>query len=99
MLFDYSMYLPDRRTVLAVKSLIFSQTKFFEYFLDLTLRQGPKASGKTELLYHLLTNCILPKEWRGIELGGHACGVLWLDTDLKFDLQRVLTLMHHKFVQ
>jgi hypothetical protein len=74
-------------------------SNFLSFFQDLITGQGPKASGKTELLYQLLTNCILPKEWRGIELGGHECGVLLFDTDLKFDLQRVLTLLHYKFVQ
>lgn len=51
------------------------------------------------MIYRLLSKCILPKEWRGLELGGQECGVVLLDTDLKFNLQRVLVLLQATLAQ
>ncbi|OCH95764.1 hypothetical protein OBBRIDRAFT_744938, partial [Obba rivulosa] len=55
--------------------------------------QGPAASGKTHLLYHLLIICISPREYQRVQLGGWDKAALFFDTDNTFDVSRFRQLL------
>lgn len=65
--------------------------------------QGPAASGKTQLLYHLASCCLLPKEVLVVSTDGHAecvvhlggwCrSVIVLDCDGRWDTTRLHTIL------
>lgn len=68
--------------------------------------QGPAASGKTQLLYHLAMKCILPHEIsltfsgdslsylsRAIHIGGWGKGVIIMDTDGRWSMKRLKHLL------
>uniref|UniRef100_A0A8C6TXF6 RecA family profile 1 domain-containing protein n=1 Tax=Neogobius melanostomus TaxID=47308 RepID=A0A8C6TXF6_9GOBI len=52
---------------------------------------GPEGTGKTELLYHLLSRCLLPRGAGGLEVG-----VVFVDTDYSLDLLRLVSIMDHR---
>ncbi|KAL2231888.1 UNVERIFIED_CONTAM: DNA repair protein XRCC2 [Sesamum indicum] len=52
---------------------------------------GPSPSAKTLILIQTSINCILPKEWKGVQYGGLERPVLFVDLDCRFD---VLSLSH-----
>uniref|UniRef100_A0A1A8HWW4 X-ray repair complementing defective repair in Chinese hamster cells 2 n=2 Tax=Nothobranchius kuhntae TaxID=321403 RepID=A0A1A8HWW4_NOTKU len=47
--------------------------------------------GKTELLYHLLCRCVLPKETGGLEVD-----VVFVDTDYSLDMSRLVSILDSK---
>ncbi|KAL3845622.1 hypothetical protein ACJIZ3_003025 [Penstemon smallii] len=56
---------------------------------------GPSPSAKTLILTQAVVNCILPKEWKGVQYGGLERAVLFVDLDCRFDvlsLSRALEL-------
>ncbi|XP_077159490.1 DNA repair protein XRCC2 [Paroedura picta] len=55
---------------------------------------GPEGTGKTEMLYHLVVRCVLPKAGGGLEVS-----LLFIDTDFHFDMLRLVTLLEHKLSQ
>ncbi|XP_006273603.2 DNA repair protein XRCC2 [Alligator mississippiensis] len=55
---------------------------------------GPEGSGKTEMLYHLISRCILPKSGGGLEVE-----VMFIDTDYHFDMLRLVTILEHRLPQ
>ncbi|NXA35860.1 XRCC2 protein, partial [Eudromia elegans] len=55
---------------------------------------GPEGTGKTEMLYHLVARCILPKSGGGLEVG-----VVFIDTDYHFDMLRLVTILEHRLAQ
>ncbi|XP_039941108.1 DNA repair protein XRCC2 isoform X2 [Hirundo rustica] len=55
---------------------------------------GPEGTGKTEMLYHLLARCILPKAEGGLEVE-----VMFVDTDYHFDMLRLVTILENRLVQ
>ncbi|XP_010215288.1 PREDICTED: DNA repair protein XRCC2 [Tinamus guttatus] len=55
---------------------------------------GPEGAGKTEMLYHLVARCILPKSGGGLEVG-----VMFIDTDYHFDMLRLVTILEHRLAQ
>lgn len=57
---------------------------------DVIELHGDTGCGKTQILLHLIANCILPKSWNGIELGGRDVGVIFVDTDFNFSLLRLV---------
>ncbi|XP_067131788.1 DNA repair protein XRCC2-like [Centruroides vittatus] len=57
---------------------------------------GKAGSGKTEILYHFISQCILPKSWNGIILNGIDCNVLLIDNDYHFNLLRLVTLIEKR---
>ena len=59
---------------------------------------GQEGSGKTEILLHLITNCILPKSWKDLKLNGRSVGVVYVDTDYHFQLLRLVTIMEHRIL-
>lgn len=59
---------------------------------------GPEGSGKTEMLLHLIANCILPKSWKDLKLNGRSVGVVFVDTDYHFQLLRLVAVMEHRIL-
>ncbi|XP_029003789.1 DNA repair protein XRCC2 [Betta splendens] len=49
---------------------------------------GTEGTGKTELLYHLLCRCVLPKEAGGLEVD-----VVFVDTDYGLDMLRLVSIL------
>ncbi|KAM4606244.1 DNA repair protein XRCC2 [Polymixia lowei] len=49
---------------------------------------GLEGTGKTELLYHLLCQCVLP-----VEAGGVCVEVVFVDTDYSLDMLRLVTIL------
>ncbi|CAG8352908.1 unnamed protein product [Penicillium salamii] len=47
------------------------------------------SSGKSQLLYYLIAIAILPREYGGIPVGGHEAAVVFIDTDDRFDAERL----------
>uniref|UniRef100_A0A8C6LK75 RecA family profile 1 domain-containing protein n=1 Tax=Nothobranchius furzeri TaxID=105023 RepID=A0A8C6LK75_NOTFU len=52
---------------------------------------GGPDHGKTELLYHLLCRCVLPKETGGLEVD-----VVFVDTDYSLDMSRLVSILDSK---
>uniref|UniRef100_A0A6J0SKN7 DNA repair protein XRCC2 n=1 Tax=Pogona vitticeps TaxID=103695 RepID=A0A6J0SKN7_9SAUR len=61
---------------------------------DIVEFHGPEGTGKTEMLYHLIARCILPKTGGGLEVG-----LLFIDTDFHFDMLRLVTILEHRLFQ
>lgn len=59
---------------------------------------GQESSGKTEMLLHLIANCILPKSWKDLKLNGRSVDVVFVDTDYHFQLLRLVTVLEHRIV-
>lgn len=57
---------------------------------------GAEGCGKTEMLLHLIANCILPKSWKDLHLGGRGVGIIFVDTDFHFQLLRLVTIMEYR---
>ncbi|CAK96839.1 uncharacterized protein An09g03970 [Aspergillus niger] len=51
------------------------------------------AAGKSHLLYYLAAVAILPSLFHGIPLGGHESAVVFIDTDGRFDAERLRTVL------
>ncbi|XP_024859241.1 DNA repair protein XRCC2 isoform X3 [Kryptolebias marmoratus] len=49
---------------------------------------GPEGTGKTELLYHLLSRCVLPEAAGGLEVD-----VVFVDTDYSLDMLRLVSIL------
>nr|XP_056713792.1 DNA repair protein XRCC2 [Euleptes europaea] len=61
---------------------------------DIVEFHGPEGTGKTEMLYHLVVRCILPKAGEGLEVS-----LLFIDTDFHFDMLRLVTILEHRLSQ
>nr|XP_054767459.1 DNA repair protein XRCC2-like [Lytechinus pictus] len=57
---------------------------------------GSSGSGKTELLLNLTATCVLPEQWKGIDIGGLGTSVVFVDTDHQFSMLRLFALLEHK---
>ncbi|XP_051467784.1 DNA repair protein XRCC2 [Apus apus] len=55
---------------------------------------GAEGTGKTEMLYHLIARCIIPKSGGGLQVE-----VMFIDTDSHFDLLRLVTILEHRLAQ
>ncbi|XP_037242903.1 DNA repair protein XRCC2 isoform X1 [Falco biarmicus] len=55
---------------------------------------GPEGTGKTEMLYHLIVRCIIPKSGGGLEVE-----VMFIDTDYHFDMLRLVTILENRLAQ
>ncbi|PFX26848.1 DNA repair protein XRCC2 [Stylophora pistillata] len=60
---------------------------------------GMEGSGKTEMLLHLIANCILPRSWKDLKLNGRSVGVVFVDNDFHFQLLRLVTIMEHRILK
>ena len=65
---------------------------------DVVEFSGQEGSGKTEMLLHLIANCILPRSWKDLKLNGRSVGVVYVDTDYHFQLLRLVTIMEHRIL-
>jgi len=54
---------------------------------------GQSGCGKTEILYQVAAGCVLPKRWRGCEVGGREVGVVFFDLDYRFSMLRFMLVM------
>ena len=57
---------------------------------------GGEGSGKSELLFNLTAQCVLPQRWREREVGGRGVEVVWVSTDYKFDVLRMVAVLEGK---
>ncbi|GAM20282.1 hypothetical protein SAMD00019534_034570, partial [Acytostelium subglobosum LB1] len=64
-----------------LQQTIFSKGGFIEVF-------GPSSCGKTELLYHVVAQSVMPKAWSQYQVNGNEIGVIYFDNDFKFDIFR-----------
>ncbi|NXF00595.1 XRCC2 protein, partial [Smithornis capensis] len=55
---------------------------------------GPEGTGKTEMLYHLIARCIIPKSGGGLEVE-----VMFIDTDYHFDMLRLVTILENRLAE
>ncbi|XP_071943754.1 DNA repair protein XRCC2-like [Antedon mediterranea] len=60
---------------------------------------GSSATGKTELLMNLMSKCILPKRWKGIEIDGFEAEVLFIDTDYKFSVMKLHQMLKKQLLK
>jgi DNA-repair protein XRCC2 len=68
-------------------------------FKDVYEFYGSEGTGKTELLLNLITSMILPKEWNSLQLNGSNAGVIFIDTDYKFQILRLVNLMEKRITK
>ncbi|KXJ29770.1 DNA repair protein XRCC2 [Exaiptasia diaphana] len=60
---------------------------------DVVEFHGAEGCGKTEMLLHLIANCVLPQTWNDINLGGHGVQVIFIDTDFHFQVLRLVAIL------
>ena len=60
---------------------------------DVVEIMGGEGSGKSEMLLNITAQCILPRWWRGKEIGGKEVEVVWVSTDYKFDVVRLAAIL------
>ncbi|XP_072534787.1 DNA repair protein XRCC2 [Salminus brasiliensis] len=61
---------------------------------DVVEFHGVEGSGKTEMLYHLMTHCVLPKDRGGLEVE-----VVFVDTDYHFDMLRLVSVLEARLTR
>ena len=57
---------------------------------------GGEGCGKSELLLTITAQCVLPRTWCGREVGGREVEVVWVCTDYKFDVLRLVAVLEGK---
>lgn len=60
---------------------------------DVVEIQGPAASGKTHLLYHMLVTCLIPRQHEGKDIAGWGKAAVLFDTDARFSITRLHRLL------
>ena len=60
---------------------------------DLVEVTGGEGSGKTEILLNIVARCVLPRRWCGQEIGGREVEAVWVSTDHKLDLLRLVAIL------
>lgn len=63
---------------------------------DVVEISGEAGSCKTELLYHLISRCVLPRSWKGVLFNGLEVEVTFIDNDCHFDLFRFVSIMENR---
>lgn len=56
------------------------------------ISSASSAAGKSQLLYYLTAVAVLPSTYEGVPLGGCDSAVVFIDTDGRFDADRLLTI-------
>ncbi|XP_034257529.1 DNA repair protein XRCC2 [Pantherophis guttatus] len=79
--------LEGRSSLKTLEPCLFAEEGYPVYG-DVVEFHGLEGTGKTEMLYHLIARCILPKSRGGLEVS-----VLFIDTDFHFDMLRLITLL------
>ena len=62
---------------------------------DIVEFYGDEGTGKTQMLLHIISQCILPAKWKGFDVGGLGVGVVLVDTDYHFSMIRLVSMMEH----
>ena len=57
---------------------------------------GGEGCGKSEVLLNITAQCVLPRIWCGREVGGREVEVVWVCTDYKFDVLRLVAVLEGK---
>ncbi|XP_033108307.1 DNA repair protein XRCC2-like [Anneissia japonica] len=60
---------------------------------------GASATGKTELLMHFISKCILPKRWNTLLINGIEAEVVLIDTDFKFSVIRLYQILKEQLMK
>ncbi|KAL3347478.1 hypothetical protein AABB24_021249 [Solanum stoloniferum] len=60
---------------------------------------GPSPSSKTRILMQAAINCILPKEWKGVNYGGLERLVMFIDLDCRFDVLSLSQLLKQRIIR
>ncbi|WMV07154.1 hypothetical protein MTR67_000539 [Solanum verrucosum] len=60
---------------------------------------GPSPSSKTRILMQAAINCILPKEWKGVNYGGLERLVMFVDLDCCFDVLSLSRLLKQRIIR
>lgn len=60
---------------------------------------GTTCCAKTEVLYHLLAQCILPPSWNGIEFGSLGVGAVFVDTEYQFSMLRLFAILEKRVTE
>ncbi|XP_029444310.1 DNA repair protein XRCC2 [Rhinatrema bivittatum] len=84
--------LEGRSSLKNLEPLLFAE-EGFPIHGDVIEFYGPEGTGKTEMFYHLLARCILPKP-EGLQVE-----VIFIDTDYHFDMLRLVTILEHRLSQ
>ncbi|KAL4784774.1 hypothetical protein BJX76DRAFT_211045 [Aspergillus varians] len=58
----------------------------------LEISSTSSAAGKSQMLYYLSALAVLPSEFNGVSLGGFDSTVVFIDTDGRFDVERLRTV-------
>lgn len=66
---------------------------------DIVQISGQPGTGKSFLLLHLLTKCLLPKSFKNVEIGGLGAGAILIDTDHNISILKLATLMEQFVVK
>ncbi|KAJ1099563.1 hypothetical protein NDU88_004663 [Pleurodeles waltl] len=82
--------LEGRSSLKNLEPLLFAE-EGFPVHGDVVEFHGPEGTGKTEMLYHLIARCILPKSDGGLQVE-----ILFIDTDYHFDMLRLVTILEHR---
>ncbi|KAJ5965271.1 hypothetical protein N7481_011985 [Penicillium waksmanii] len=53
------------------------------------ISSSASAAGKSQLLYYLAASMILPRSYENLPIGGKEAAVIWIDTDDRFDADRL----------
>ncbi|KAI0931927.1 hypothetical protein AcW1_000800 [Taiwanofungus camphoratus] len=85
--------IPALDTHLATGIPTFQRSQLSLKYGDVIEIQGPAACGKSHLLYHLLMTCIIPSNYRSINLGGWDKAAVLFDTDGTFNIGRFQKLL------
>ncbi|KAL2456724.1 DNA repair protein XRCC2-like protein [Abeliophyllum distichum] len=59
---------------------------------------GTSPCAKTLILIQAAINCILPKEWKGVQYGGLGRAVMFVDLDCRFDVLRFSQLLKRRLI-
>ena len=62
---------------------------------DVVELYGDEGTGKTQMLIHFITRCLLPAKWKDVEIGGFNAGVALVDTGYHFSMIRLISVMDH----
>ncbi|XP_064649786.1 DNA repair protein XRCC2-like [Lineus longissimus] len=80
-----------RRRAKGLDAVIFPEE--FPKPCDVYELYGDEGCGKSEILLHLVVRSVVPTEWKGVKLNGLGIGVIFIDTDYKFCMLRLSSIL------
>lgn len=60
---------------------------------------GGEGTAKSELLCNITAHCVLPRSWKSVNLPGRSIEVVYISTDYKFDVLRLVTVLEGRIQQ